>query len=248
MTVANEVLHTPALSLQELLPPLKTTNEFADDVLAAQLRFMARTSKKRFHCQQFLKRSIDILGASLGLLMLSPILAIIALLIKVTSPGPIFYKSLRIGKNYEQFYMYKFRTMRTDADALREKLRQENNLQGNLFKLKNDPRVTRFGRFLRALSLDELPQLINVIKGDMSLVGPRPLPPDESQLFEKPYTLRFNVTPGVTGAWQVSGRSQLDFQKLCHLELSYIVEWNLWQDIRILFKTLPAVLTSNGAY
>ncbi len=197
---------------------------------------------------KFLKRLMDIVLASIGLLLLMPILLIIAILVKATSPGPIFYKSLRVGKDYKNFYMLKFRTMRTDADALREKLRQENNLQGNLFKLKDDPRVTRFGKFLRAFSLDEFPQLINVIRGEMSLVGPRPLPPDESELFEGPYTVRFNVLPGITGIWQVSGRSALDFNKLCRLERSYVMDWSIWSDLRILFKTVPAVLMKSGAY
>lgn len=135
-----------------------------------------------------------------------------------------------------------------NADALREQLRQEANLQGDLFKLENDPRVTPIGKLLRAYSLDEFPQLLNVLKGDMSLVGPRPLPADESELFETPFTLRFNVLPGVTGKWQVSGRSNLSFSDLCQLELSYVLQWNLLQDFAILLKTIPAVLMSKGAY
>jgi lipopolysaccharide/colanic/teichoic acid biosynthesis glycosyltransferase len=144
--------------------------------------------------------------------------------------------------------MYKFRTMSVDADARRDELRKQANLEGNLFKLENDPRVTPIGKILRALSLDELPQLFNVVLGDMSLVGPRPLPADESQLFEDPYTLRFQVYPGITGTWQVSGRSKLSFAQLCQLEMGYVLDWSLATDLGILLQTLPAVLASRGAY
>jgi lipopolysaccharide/colanic/teichoic acid biosynthesis glycosyltransferase len=194
------------------------------------------------------KRLMDVTLASIGLVMLLPVLCIIAVLIKFDSKGPILYKSLRIGKDQKPFYMMKFRTMVADADAQREKLRQQANLEGNLFKLANDPRITPLGQFLRKLSLDELPQLINVIKGEMSLVGPRPLPPDESALFEDPYTARFEVLPGITGLWQVSGRSKLNFRQLCELEFSYVRDWSLWRDIEILCKTVPVVLCSRGAY
>jgi lipopolysaccharide/colanic/teichoic acid biosynthesis glycosyltransferase len=201
-----------------------------------------------YKLQQGLKRLMDLTLTILGLIMISPILIVLGAMVKVTSPGPIFYKSLRIGKGYKPFYMLKFRTMRTDADALREQLRQEAGLEGNLFKIENDPRVTKFGAFLRAFSLDELPQLLNVLRGEMSLVGPRPLPPDESALFDAPYTLRFNATPGITGLWQVSGRSNLNFKQLCELEFSYVTDWRFFTDIAILFKTIPAVLASKGAY
>lgn len=196
----------------------------------------------------FLKRVMDILLASIALLVLSPVLLGIILLLKITSSGPVFYKSLRIGKGYKPFQMLKFRTMAVNADSLRDQLREQANLQGQLFKLKDDPRVTPVGKFLRAFSLDELPQLINVLKGEMSIVGPRPLPPDESELFDLPYTIRFNVNPGITGAWQVGGRSNSDFDRLCHLEYSYIKDWNLMKDIEIIFATIPAVLTKSGAY
>lgn len=197
--------------------------------------------------QQGLKRTIDITGALTGLIVLSPVFFVLALLVKLTSPGPVFYNSLRVGKQYQPFYMLKFRTMQVNADAIRDQLRAEANLEGNLFKLANDPRITPIGKALRAFSLDELPQLVNVLKGDMSLVGPRPLPPDEAHLFEAPYTMRYDVLPGITGAWQVGGRSQLDFQQLCQLELGYVRQWNILKDIKILLKTVPAVLLSRGA-
>lgn len=201
-----------------------------------------------FTFQLACKRLVDLILVLVGLLLICPLLLSIALVIKVTSPGPILYKSLRIGKRYKPFYMYKFRTMQVDADSLRDKLREEANLQGNLFKLANDPRVTPVGKVLRAFSLDELPQLFNVLRGEMSLVGPRPLPPDESDYFEGPYTLRFQVTPGLTGAWQINGRSKLDFKKLCQLELTYVMQWSILEDLRILFKTVPVVLKGSGAY
>lgn len=213
-----------------------------------ELAFLNRSSQILYRLQQGAKRAFDLMAASLGMLAISPVLLVIAVLVKLTSPGPILYTSQRIGKNYQPFGMYKFRTMSTDADARRDALRKQANLEGGLFKMENDPRVTSFGKFLRALSLDELPQLLNVIKGEMSLVGPRPLPPDESELFEDPYTLRFQVYPGITGQWQVSGRSNLKFDQLCKLEMDYVLSWTLLSDLQILLKTLPAVLASRGAY
>lgn len=213
-----------------------------------ELAFLNRSSQSLYRLQQGAKRAFDLIAASLGMLAISPVLLVIAVLVKLTSPGPILYTSQRIGKNYQPFGMYKFRTMSTDADARRDALRKQANLEGGLFKMENDPRVTSFGKFLRALSLDELPQLLNVMKGEMSLVGPRPLPPDESELFEDPYTLRFQVYPGITGQWQVSGRSNLKFDQLCKLEMDYVLSWTLLCDLQILLKTLPAVLASRGAY
>ncbi|MBX2861334.1 MAG: sugar transferase [Vampirovibrio sp.] len=200
-----------------------------------------------FLAQQSFKRMVDIALSGLGLIVISPLLLTVGALIKFTSPGPVFYHSERIGKDYQSFRMIKFRTMRVDADEQRDELRKQANLDGKLFKLKDDPRITMIGKVLRATSLDELPQLLNVIKGDMSLVGPRPLPPDESQLFKGPYTTRYQIFPGITGAWQVNGRSNSDFEKLCDLELSYIKNWHLLKDIWILLKTIPAVLLSKGA-
>ena len=213
-----------------------------------QLIFKTESSRWMYRFQQGIKWAIDIVLATLGLLMLLPLLALITLLVKITSPGPVLYKSLRVGKNGRSFHMLKFRTMGTNADSLRDQLREEANLQGELFKLKSDPRVTPFGKFLRATSLDELPQLINVIKGEMSLVGPRPLPPDESILFEEPYTIRFQVLPGITGQWQISGRSNLTFQQLCEIEMTYVLRWNFLNDLMILLKTIPSICLRKGAY
>jgi lipopolysaccharide/colanic/teichoic acid biosynthesis glycosyltransferase len=195
-----------------------------------------------------IKRVADILLASLGLLALSPMLLVIALTIRIKSPGPIIYKSKRIGKNQKPFYMYKFRTMVPNAEQMRDDLCKEANLHAQLFKIKADHRITPIGHFLRTYSLDEFPQLVNVIKGEMSLVGPRPYIPQESALFRAPYTARFSVTPGITGPWQVGGRSDLSFQELCELELSYVQNWSLWTDTALLLKTIPSVLLKKGAY
>ncbi len=224
----------------------KQTQEEQD--LDLEFAFLSRSFQREYLLQQGAKRLMDFLLAVMLIQALLPVFLIISLLIKMTSPGPVIYKSLRIGKHNEPFHMYKFRTMHVDADAQRDALRQQANLQGNLFKIKNDPRVTRFGAFLRACSLDELPQLINVIQGNMSLVGPRPLPPDESILFESPYNMRFLVKPGITGLWQIKGRSNLGFQDLCQLELNYLLGWSILMDMWILLQTFPAVLKTRGAY
>lgn len=195
-----------------------------------------------------IKRFVDVLLALLGLIVLSPVLAIIALAIKLTSEGPIIYKSKRIGKDQKPFYMYKFRTMIPNAEQLRDELCKKENMNSQLFKLKHDHRITPLGHFLRKYSLDEFPQLLNVIRGEMSLVGPRPYIPQESILFTPPYTVRFMVTPGITGPWQVGGRSDLSFQQLCELELTYVQNWNLWNDWLLLLKTIPSVLLKRGAY
>ncbi|MBK8190207.1 MAG: sugar transferase [Vampirovibrionales bacterium] len=214
---------------------------------ATELAFWRIRRRTLAQAQQALKNAGDRLLAAALLLAAAPAMAFIALAIAIATPGPVFYRSPRIGRHYAPFHMLKFRTMRVDADAARDALRAEANLTGELFKLADDPRVTPLGRFLRATSLDELPQLVNVLCGDMSLVGPRPLPPDESGLFRAPYTLRFQVLPGITGIWQVKGRSDASFQRLCELELGYLQRWTLWEDIKILGWTLPAVLLRKGA-
>ncbi len=228
---------------------LASHNAPANMSISAALTFDWQWNTRPWHLiQQGLKRIGDFVLALIGLIGLLPLFLGIALAIKLTSPGPVFYKSPRIGKDFEPFSMYKFRTMRPDADNLRDGLREKAELHGELFKLKNDPRITTIGRFLRASSLDELPQLINVLLGHMSLVGPRPLPPDESALFEEPYTVRFAVLPGITGKWQVSGRSSLSFEEMCSLEWTYVKQWSLWQDVHILLLTIPAVVLRKGAY
>jgi lipopolysaccharide/colanic/teichoic acid biosynthesis glycosyltransferase len=241
--------HISTPSLRPQWNSLKSHAPVKDDrILRLEIAFLNRSGQWIYKLQQGLKRGFDILASGLGLLLISPLLLLIALLIKLGSNGPVLYKSERIGRGYKTFFMYKFRTMSTDADAQRELLRKQAHQENGLFKLKNDPRITPIGKLLRALSLDELPQLLNVLRGEMSLVGPRPLPPDESVLFEEPYTLRFQVFPGITGSWQVSGRSNLSFESLCQLEMAYVMDWTILTDFSILFRTLPAVLASRGAY
>lgn len=194
------------------------------------------------------KRAFDGAAASLGLIILSPVMLLIAASIKLTSAGPIIYSQQRYGRNKRRFRMYKFRTMVTNADALQQGLEQMNEAAGPVFKIKEDPRITRVGAFLRKSSLDELPQLFNVVRGEMSLVGPRPLPLRDVSRFNESWLLRrFCVTPGITGLWQINGRSNTDFDRWIEQDLKYINEWSLMLDLKILVKTIPAVLRGLGA-
>jgi exopolysaccharide biosynthesis polyprenyl glycosylphosphotransferase len=192
------------------------------------------------------KRAADFVISALALLLTSPFLALIAALIKLDSPGPVFYRAVRVGKKGHSFLCYKFRTMGAGADRLREQLRSRNERQGPLFKIKDDPRVTYLGRFLRRYSLDELPQLWNVLKGDMSLVGPRPHPQEDFERYELDHLRRLNVVPGVTGLWQITARDDPSFDRNMQLDLQYIERWNLWLDIRILLRTVAVVLQGTG--
>ena len=192
------------------------------------------------------KRVIDVVGAGLGLILISPILLTIALLIKMDSPGPILYIANRAGKKGRAFRCYKFRTMATDADQRKHALREKNLRAGPIFKIFDDPRVTRVGRFLRRYSLDELPQLCNVVKGEMSLVGPRPHPVDEFAAYELSHLARLDITPGLTGLWQVSARRDPSFDRAMELDREYIRTWSLALDLRILLKTVFAVAQGSG--
>jgi len=195
-----------------------------------------------------IKRAIDVVGAAIGLVILSPLMVVIAIGIKLTSPGPIIYAQMRHGLRRRRFRMLKFRTMVANAEGLQQMYESRNEATGPVFKIRNDPRVTRFGAFLRKSSLDELPQLINVLKGDMSLVGPRPLPTRDVSQFSEAWLLRrFSVPQGLTCLWQISGRSDLGFDDWVALDLQYIDQWSLWLDLRILLRTVPAVLTGAGA-
>lgn len=198
--------------------------------------------------RRHLKRAIDILGSVFGLIVLSPLLLLVAILVKVTSPGPIIFKQERYGRNKRKFGMLKFRSMVVNAEALQAQLEHLNEIKGPTFKIKKDPRITPIGSFIRKMSIDELPQLINVLTGDMSLVGPRPLPTRDVSKFSEPWLLRrFSVTPGLTCLWQVSGRSNTDFEQWIDLDLQYIDNWSLTLDFVILLKTIPAVLKGRGA-
>jgi exopolysaccharide biosynthesis polyprenyl glycosylphosphotransferase len=195
-----------------------------------------------------LKRGFDVTAAVLGLLVLSPLLVAIAVAIKLTSPGPVLFAQERYGLNRRIFRMYKFRTMVADAEALQQSLEHLNEAGGPVFKIRDDPRVTPLGNLLRRTSLDELPQLLNVVKGEMSLVGPRPLPLRDVRHFGHGALMRrFSVRPGLTGLWQVSGRSDLDFEDWIRLDLQYIDRWSISLDLRILLQTLPAVVRGAGA-
>jgi exopolysaccharide biosynthesis polyprenyl glycosylphosphotransferase len=184
------------------------------------------------------------------ILLLSPIFMAIALLIKLDSSGPIFYRQTRVGLHGNLFQAWKFRTMVTNADQLQQQLESQNQTKdGILFKLKADPRVTRLGNFLRQYSLDELPQLFNVLLGEMSLVGPRPLPVRDVDKFATHHYVRHEVLPGITGLWQVSGRSDItDFEDVIQLDLDYIQNWSLGLDLNILLRTVKVVLQKTGAY
>lgn len=195
------------------------------------------------------KRLLDVLFAACGLLLALPVMLAIALLIRLDSPGPILFRQKRVGLNGREFWMYKFRTMGLDAEARHQALLAFNEMKdGVIFKMTNDPRVTRIGRILRRTSLDELPQLYNVLRRDMSLIGPRPLPTYEVAKHEPHQLRRLEVLPGCTGLWQVSGRSEIDsFQKMVDLDLEYIERWSPGYDLSILFKTVTVVLAGRGS-
>jgi exopolysaccharide biosynthesis polyprenyl glycosylphosphotransferase len=193
-----------------------------------------------------LKRCIDVLGSSTALLLLFPVCVLIALAVRLTSPGQILYKSARIGKKGRTFTCYKFRTMVENADALKDKLRDSNQRSQILFKIADDPRVTRVGRVLRKYSLDEIPQFWNVLNGDMSLVGPRPPIPGEYVQYELEHLKRLHVPPGITGLWQVEARTDPSFESYINLDSHYVEHWSLWLDFKILFKTLAVVLAGTG--
>jgi Undecaprenyl-phosphate galactose phosphotransferase WbaP len=201
---------------------------------------------------QWLKRSGDMLGSALGLLFLAPFFGLTALLITLDSPGGIFYRQARLGKDGKVFELIKFRTMRLNGNRIFEaglhrnpKLRDE---WDHYQKLKSDPRITRVGRFLRQFSLDEFPQLWNVLRGEMSLVGPRPITPDQRELYGDSYQKYIQFLPGMTGLWQVSGRNTTTFARRVELDREYIRTWSIWLDIYILFKTIKTVLGQQGAY
>lgn len=198
--------------------------------------------------QLLLKRGLDLVGSVVGLLLLGILLPFIAVAIKLDSPGPIFFSQSRVGLNGRRFTLHKFRSMYADAETRKEALLGRNEHQGPIFKLGVDPRVTRAGRFLRRMSLDEFPQFWNVLKGDMSLVGTRPPTPDEVEHYQAWHYRRISIRPGLTGLWQVSGRNEIrDFDEIVNLDLKYIGEWNLWLDLKILLKTIWVVWKSEGS-
>ena len=196
-----------------------------------------------------IKQLIDRAGALVALVILSPLLLLCALVVKLASPGPVLFRQQRSGLNGKPFTLYKFRTMVTNAEQLKHELAAMNEMTGPVFKLTNDPRITRFGKFLRKFSIDEWPQFYNVLRGEMSLVGPRPLPVDEVKRFsDMAHRRRLSVKPGLTCLWQISGRNNVnEFQDWVRLDLEYIDNWSLWLDLKILFRTVPVVLVGSGA-
>ena len=205
--------------------------------------------EREYHrSEHFIKRFLDLIISGGILILLFPLLMAIAFLIKLDSPGPVFYLGKRCGKKGRVFNFYKFRSMVALADNYKEELRHKSEVQGPIFKIRNDPRITSIGRLLRKYSLDEIPQLINVLKGDMSLVGPRPFPVEESEKIENKYLARLNINPGITGLAQIYGRSNLPFRHWVRWDIWYINNWSLGLDLRILWRTIPVVLRGEGAY
>ena len=195
-----------------------------------------------------IKRAMDLTIGALSLVVALPLMGVLALAIKLDSPGPVLFIQTRVGRNGRHFRAYKFRSMIPDAERLRPKLEAYNEADGPIFKMKNDPRLTRVGRFLRRTSLDELPQIFNVLKGEMSLVGPRPALPEEVERYEPWHRKRLEALPGMTGLWQVSGRSNLSFDEMVMLDIYYVENWSPGMDISILLRTIPKVIIGEGAY
>jgi exopolysaccharide biosynthesis polyprenyl glycosylphosphotransferase len=195
-----------------------------------------------------IKRTLDFLVSGALLVIFTPLFLVVAILVKLTSPGPVFFRQIRMGLNKRRFTMYKFRTMVANAEQLQDQLFSMNEMTGPVFKIKKDPRVTSIGKVLRNTSIDELPQLFNVLKGNMSLVGPRAMSFRDYQLFDQDWQRRrFCVKPGITCLWQIRGRNSIPFEKWMELDMQYIDTWSLWLDFKILLQTVPAVLRGTGA-
>lgn len=195
-----------------------------------------------------IKRIFDFMAAICGVIILSPVMLVIAILIKVEDHGPVFYKQVRVGKNGKKFKMYKFRSMFVNADKMLSKLKEQNDVEGPMFKMKDDPRITKVGHFIRKHSLDELPQFLNVIKGDMSLVGPRPPLPSEVAEYSDYDKQRLYVTPGCTGLWQATERNEVGFSEMVQLDIQYIQRASFMFDLWIIWKTVEIIIKPNGSY
>lgn len=260
----DEVVLTDEVPHSQLRPLLETCEEVGVPALVKMERVDLRLARARaefigpslyltYETQEpdrlsiLFKAILDRVLAAAGLVLLSPLLAVVALLIRATSRGPALFVQLRGGLNGRPFPMFKFRTMRSGAESERDSLLTENQMDGPVFKLASDPRITPLGRLLRRTSIDELPQLLNVVAGQMSLVGPRPLPVVEAKELSGVHRRRMSVRPGITGLWQVSGRSDLTFQEWMALDLQYVDNWNLGLDAVILLRTIPALLSGRGA-
>jgi exopolysaccharide biosynthesis polyprenyl glycosylphosphotransferase len=229
--------------LPRLLEVVGSSIEFDD------LHGMTVMGVRRFDLSRssaVVKRAFDLIGASLGLLLAAPLMAAIAVAIKLDGPGPVFFRQLRVGQHGKRFHVFKFRTMVPNAESLKDSLRDRNEAKEGLFKIADDPRVTRVGQFLRKSALDELPQLFNIVKGEMSLVGPRPLVVEEDQRVEGWYRRRLEITPGMTGHWQILGPARVPLQEMVAIDYLYVANWSLWTDLKILLRTVPHVVGRRG--
>ncbi|MGF7046855.1 lipopolysaccharide/colanic/teichoic acid biosynthesis glycosyltransferase [Paenibacillus sp. DS2015] len=228
-----------------------TSPQYRDEAILGVTNYYSHTRAQQegITLYSMLKRAIDIIGSFVGLILLSPLLALIAILIKWEDPsGSIFFYQTRVGKNERLFRMYKLRSMYTDAESKLKDLLDQNEISGAMFKMKDDPRVTKVGRFIRRTSIDELPQLINVLRGEMSLVGPRPPLTREVAEYTSHDKKRLAVIPGCTGLWQVSGRNNLCFKEMVELDITYIEKRCIWFDIKIIFRTMKAMVGSQDAF
>lgn len=247
--IALDVAAASGCQIFSLLRVPPTTSFMPEVVWRNGYPVVALSAPGNLAAQHQIKRLMDIVASGLALLVLSPVLAAVAIMIRRQSPGPILFRQTRIGQGGKHFTILKFRTMVVDAEARREALAAQSLYgDGRLFKIENDPRITPIGAILRRTSLDELPQLWNVLRGDMSLVGPRPPLPSEVALYEGHHYARFDVKPGITGPWQVGGRNTIhNFESVVRLETAYIRHWSIWHDLELLFKTIPVVLSRRGA-
>jgi exopolysaccharide biosynthesis polyprenyl glycosylphosphotransferase len=229
--------------LPRMLEVVGSAVEF-DDLHGVTLMGVRRFDLSR--SSGWIKRFFDVLGASIGLIAIAPLMIVIAIAIKLDSRGPVFFRQLRVGRHGRRFYMFKFRTMVKDADEMKESLRDRNEAQEGLFKIAADPRVTRIGRLLRTSALDELPQLLNIVKGEMSLVGPRPLIVEEDERIAGWNRRRLELMPGMTGPWQILGPARVPLKEMVALDYLYVANWSLWTDMKILLRTVPHVLGRRG--
>jgi exopolysaccharide biosynthesis polyprenyl glycosylphosphotransferase len=229
--------------LPRLLEVVGSSVEF-DDLHGVKVMGVRRFDLTRSSAA--VKRAFDLLFASIGLLLVSPLMIVIAVAIKLDTQGPLFFRQLRVGRHGQRFPMFKFRTMIPDAEALKDSLRHRNEAEDGLFKITDDPRVTRVGRLLRKTALDELPQLLNVLRGEMSLVGPRPLVIDEDQRVEGWHRRRLELTPGMTGHWQILGPARVPLGEMVAIDYLYVANWSLWTDMKILLRTVPHVVGRRG--
>jgi exopolysaccharide biosynthesis polyprenyl glycosylphosphotransferase len=251
--------HLPAISeavrlAQELGIVVRLFPDEASSKLLARLHverfegdYVITLFREQMLMQLLGKRLMDVVLSAVGLVLLSPLLIAVALAIRFTSPGPVFFAQERVGMNKRLFRLYKFRSMYVDAEKRKRELEHLNEMDGPVFKIKNDPRITPVGRFIRKTSIDELPQLVNVLRGQMSLVGPRPPLLSEVDRYDWLYRRRLSIKPGITCLWQISGRNEITFKQWMEMDKQYIDNWSLWLDIKILAKTIPAVLFSKGA-